>query len=794
MIDSSVLFQTAVASDSRHFRARFLNNGQVLPGGVRSVVVHKGSCGGGEFAPGVVYSPYIEATIDDCADSVEGLELQLQIGVMTNADIDDPEIEYITIGFFTAGRPAANVYQTTFTAQGRISSKMAKPFVIPASPTLAAVAASITNSTGVTIAFDVEIDQTALIGGSLANLSCKDALVILASAAGGYATETASGTIRVCIFKDEYTLECASSVMKELPACANYDSHITGIKVIAREANPDLDVEEISYVSGDPVNLEIMDEHMTESAFTAYAANLIGLTYRPGTINLALGDPRIEPWDVIRAADINGNVYIVPCMEILHTFDGGVSTQVTAPGLPEEILMPSSIERAIKIAQSAMSLSAQAKDAADQAQADARRAQSAADAAQGSADAAAAAASAAQGSADDAARAAGRAWDKAASAENAADDAQHSADEAQASANAANRSAGDALTQLSVIEKVVDTVNWITEHGTYSHTTDSTVDPSKTYYILDNGVYTAVSEPKDSEIATYYELSLDEAVSHYVASHLALTNEGLWVTLDNNGYRVLVANDGIYLYDGQGHLITTFGSSITFSATVPQYIGGEDAFIAFYDSDDDGVPDTLNIGGSNIRIGLNRTLSEVLDAVDAAVTRVEIQYAVGSTSATAPASGWSTATPQWTEGSYIWQRTVTTANGQTSVSNVACIQGAKGDTGAAGATGATGAAGEDATVLRIDSSRGVLFKNNYFSTTLTVTVHKGPLVITNATALHAEYGAGAYLQWSWRKFEDEDWSVMLVSDSHITQDGFCLTITPADVDEKIVFKCDLITD
>ena len=109
-------------------------------------------------------------------------------------------------------------------------------------------------------------------------------------------------------------------------------------------------------------------------------------------------------------------------------------------------------------------------------------------------------------------------------------------------------------------------------------------------------------------------------------------------------------------------------------------------------------------------------------------------------------------------------------------------------------TGATGAAGEDATVLRIDSSRGVLFKNNYFSTTLTVTVHKGPLVITNATALHAEYGASAYLQWYWRKFEDEDWSVMLVSDSHITQDGFCLTITPDDVDEKIVFKCDLITD
>ena len=110
------------------------------------------------------------------------------------------------------------------------------------------------------------------------------------------------------------------------------------------------------------------------------------------------------------------------------------------------------------------------------------------------------------------------------------------------------------------------------------------------------------------------------------------------------------------------------------------------------------------------------------------------------------------------------------------------IRGAKGD---------GGAAGENATSLKIDSSRGVLFKNNVFDTVLTVTIFKGALVITDAAAMHAEYGAGAYLQWYWRKFDDEDWSVMLVSDSHITNDGFMLTVTPDDVDEKIVFKCEL---
>lgn len=108
--------------------------------------------------------------------------------------------------------------------------------------------------------------------------------------------------------------------------------------------------------------------------------------------------------------------------------------------------------------------------------------------------------------------------------------------------------------------------------------------------------------------------------------------------------------------------------------------------------------------------------------------------------------------------------------------------------------GTAGKDGEDATLLRIDSSRGVLFKNNYFSTTLTVTIYKGSETIADASTMRSIYGQGAYLQWYCRKFDDEFWHTLSIDDSHITQEGFCLTITPDDVDEKIVFKCDLIVD
>ena len=60
------------------------------------------------------------------------------------------------------------------------------------------------------------------------------------------------------------------------------------------------------------------------------------------------------------------------------------------------------------------------------------------------------------------------------------------------------------------------------------------------------------------------------------------------------------------------------------------------------------------------------------------ISGVSVEYALGTSSTTAPTSGWSSATPQWTVGKYIWQRTVVNKNDKTTYSNVTCIQGAAG--------------------------------------------------------------------------------------------------------------------
>lgn len=467
MINASEAFASAVAGTSRTFKARFLDRGTEIDAVIRRLVIYKGSCGPSDFMPGSVFSPYIDAALDYSGSALEDKELELQIGVRIGGSLSAPVFDYIRIGFFTVGRPKTSTHMTTFTACGRIQAKLSGKFffsVVTGMLSVADVAARIEELTGVYIEVDEDLDTTVHLNDTFlvkclgTGLTCREALSAAAFAVGGYATETNDGKIRICRFRAEATAEYdAADTMIQLPEFHDYDTEITGIRVTVSE--------EIEYTDGDDINLELDNAYITEEAFNECALNLIGLTYRGGEVILSLGDPRLEPWDTLRIIDTEGESFLLPCMSLIFTYDGGLQTSCEAP------------------------------------------------------------------------------------------------------------------------------------------------------------------------------------------------------SVENN------------------RMIST----------------------------------------------LNKAMLEAQRAADAAA---DVQ--------------------------------------------------ARADAG-----------DFDATVLRIDSSRGVLFKNSVFDTVLTVTIYKGNKIITDKTAMQAEYGAGAYLQWKYRRFEDEDWHQMLVTDSHLSNDGFTLTVTPADVDEKIVFKCDL---
>lgn len=76
-----------------------------------------------------------------------------------------------------------------------------------------------------------------------------------------------------------------------------------------------------------------------------------------------------------------------------------------------------------------------------------------------------------------------------------------------------------------------------------------------------------------------------------------------------------------------------------------------------------------------------RTVESVLDTVDSTVTDVRMEYAQNQSTTNPPTSGWSTDSPAWREGWYIWQRMVTVSGGTSTPSNVVCISGRDGSSG-----------------------------------------------------------------------------------------------------------------
>lgn len=101
---------------------------------------------------------------------------------------------------------------------------------------------------------------------------------------------------------------------------------------------------------------------------------------------------------------------------------------------------------------------------------------------------------------------------------------------------------------------------------------------------------------------------------------------------------------------------------------------------------------------------------------------------------------------------------------------------------------------EITTLLRIESSRGTVFKNNAVSTVLSVVIYHGKDRITDIDRLHEVYGNSAYIQWKWQRLDEDSYGIISSADSRMSNGGFSFTLSPEDVDVKVTFMCELITD
>ncbi len=195
-----------------------------------------------------------------------------------------------------------------------------------------------------------------------------------------------------------------------------------------------------------------------------------------------------------------------------------------------------------------------------------------------------------------------------------------------------------------------------------------------------------------------------------------------------------------------------------------------------------GIIQAEGIEADWVRFGSKSVTTVLEETQEAAVARVAERYYLSTSDKTLSGGEWTNDVPERTADCYIWRKTVTTyISGETEESEPVCLSGTQ------------GADGEDAVTLRIDSSRGTVFKNNTVSTVLSVVIYYGAQRITDRAALTAAFGTGVSLEWSWQRMGEDSFGVISAADTRLSNDGFMFTLSAADVDSKVVFQCKLLT-
>lgn len=457
MYQTSEVFNGEILKTSRRFKARITMGEKIFQDEILTMTINLGSCGDTAFSFGTVFSSYAEIVLADTGQFLAGQELFIEIGLYLQ-----DKIEYVPLGYFTAS--SENISKT----QGKISLKAADRFSICQSPYKARISYpakigdvlnDISAQTGIVIATSLNVSGT--INKTPSNTTCLDLLGDIAGLLGGFCCVDRAGIVRINSFPSTVTRE----VLEQITMEHSFEEGVYKVGKISVSVGDDADTV---YTDSDGLGngIAVENPYITQPLFDSLKNKLIGYMYHPGTLSF-LGDPRLDATDMISIA-IDGETKTVPCMNIVHDFDGGLTTTVTAPGRSasdEQLKGPLQIqvEKARKAAEQAKIKANLAEEVSNQAKQQAENAKSAADEALTSASEAQTKADNAVSNVDDVKKDVAKITETVTSAKKTADDAWKAADIAKTDATTARVSsenaeaaAGDAKTAASDAQTKAD--------------------------------------------------------------------------------------------------------------------------------------------------------------------------------------------------------------------------------------------------------------------------------------------------------------------------------------------------
>ena len=320
MYQSSEAFGNWIQQDSRTFQARITLEGKTITEGILSIRINGGSSSEDDFSLGSAVSRYVELEIEKTGTRFEGYEFLLELGLNG---------EYIPMGYFTAEKPKGDEERLSITAYDRMVKMECACFLeLPDSTNTVAVLKGVGTIAGVEV---VTEGLTVIPMKKPVGYTCREVLSYVAQLYGGFAICNRAGKIEIKSYEDnDYTVTAGrywdSFTHNDLPFVLGKITCYTGKNKKG---------EDISIHVGDGVRgIYFSNPFMDQTALDNIWGKLRNYTYMPGSFRF-LGDPRIDPWDVLTVKDRNENAYKVPAMKLTQEYDGGLSTEVEAVGKTE---------------------------------------------------------------------------------------------------------------------------------------------------------------------------------------------------------------------------------------------------------------------------------------------------------------------------------------------------------------------------------------------------------------------------------------------------------------------------
>jgi len=280
MIDTSSEAFAAINATSRAFRTKIEVDGEPIDATIDSIKIYRGACGKTPSA-GSIFVPYIEIEAKELSTDLERKSISVFIGVVVATEPTE-RVEWIPAGNYVVSNVEASndlVLIDAIGTLGTVGSERAS-ISLDVPQTVEEIVASITAVTGIpirTVGFDVSTQVWESLSGSW-----RSVLSIVAKTIGGFVTEDVNGNWVIASF-------CSGEAVSITPSRS--------------QTSPQYGKEKIA---------------------------LSGYTCETGTVDMSMGNPLIDPWDVLAVTDLQGVTHVVPCLQITHSLDGGLSTAVVA--------------------------------------------------------------------------------------------------------------------------------------------------------------------------------------------------------------------------------------------------------------------------------------------------------------------------------------------------------------------------------------------------------------------------------------------------------------------------------